>query len=366
MTRFALAFIVSALSAQAAVTAADSQQGAQLFQSLHCVQCHSVNGQGGTLAPDLGRIMDRSFTPASLAATMWNHAPTMWKAMRQQNVQAGDLTPQAAADLFAYFYSRGFFEKPGDAARGKRAFASNHCAECHGLTTAKLPEAKPVSEWGEVKRPIALVNAMWNHAVTMREEFAKQKINWPQLTSQSLTDILVYLRNLPGTRAEMPQFEINAGADGQALFASKGCAECHTDALALESRLKGKALTDIAVAMWNHAPTMRAQSASLDLEQMRSLLSYLWAQTFFQDSGNPGTGQKVFTAKRCSSCHGDPSSGAPKLPEAGKSFDGAMMVSALWQHGPSMMQQMEAKGIPWPAFKPGEMSNVLAYLNSAK
>ena len=35
----------------------------------------------------------------------------------------GDLNEQAAADLFAYFYSARFFEMPGDAARGKRAFS---------------------------------------------------------------------------------------------------------------------------------------------------------------------------------------------------------------------------------------------------
>ena len=53
---------------------------------------------------------------------MWNHAPAMWAAMRARERQAGDLNEQAAGDLFAYFYSARFFEKPGDAARGKRLF----------------------------------------------------------------------------------------------------------------------------------------------------------------------------------------------------------------------------------------------------
>ena len=73
----------------AATVAADSARGAQLFETLSCVQCHSINGKGGTAAPDLGRRIDRDFTPASLAATMWNHAPAMWAAMRDAKHPSG-------------------------------------------------------------------------------------------------------------------------------------------------------------------------------------------------------------------------------------------------------------------------------------
>ena len=97
----------------AAITAADSARGAALFESLACVQCHSLNGKGGHIGPDLGRLVDRNFTPAVLAATMWNHAPTMWASMTRAGIRAGGLDEQAAADLFAYFYSARFFEHPG-------------------------------------------------------------------------------------------------------------------------------------------------------------------------------------------------------------------------------------------------------------
>lgn len=366
MTRLALLFLVSLITAQAAAVSADSARGEQLFDSLHCIQCHSVNGQGGKSAPDLGRLLDRDFTPASLAATMWNHAPTMWSAMRTQNVQAGDLNPQAARDLFAFFSSRRFFGKPGDAARGKQAFESKHCADCHGLTQSKLAAAKPVSEWQALEHPVDLIAAMWNHAATMQQQFAAQGIAWPQLTSQNLTDMLVYLRNLPATRNVSAGVQINAGENGQALFQSKGCAACHAGALALEPRLKNMSLTDIAVAMWNHERNMGKQAPSLSDEDMRSLLSYLWAQEYFTDSGNPTAGQKVFVAKHCAVCHNDAASGAPKLPANGKSFSAPSMVSALWAHGPNMLQQMQSKGIAWPRFQAGDMSNLIAYLNSGK
>ncbi len=295
---------------------------------------------------------------------MWNHAPAMWASMRGRGIQVGDLNEQAAADLFAYFYSARFFESPGDAGRGKSLFSTKHCSECHGLTEAKLPEAKPAAQWDSIGQPLALVNAMWNHAVTMRQEFAKRKLRWPDLSSQDLTDILVYLRGLPSARNGAVRVEITSGAYGQALFASKGCAACHTGKNALEPRLKGETLTDIAAAMWDHEPRMQAAPAPLDLGEMREIVSFLWAEQFFEDQGSAAAGRRVFMAKRCTTCHDDGTSGAPKLAGAGRTFTTLTMVSALWHHGPQMLDQMKTKGIAWPRFDGPEMANLVAYLNA--
>jgi mono/diheme cytochrome c family protein len=362
MLSFSASFSMGAL--HAATIAADSTRGAELFDTLSCVQCHSINGKGGTVAPDLGRRIDRDFTPASLAATMWNHAPAMWASMRTRNIRASDLNEQAAADLFAYFYSARFFEKPGDAGRGKRLFSSKHCSECHGLTDTKIPAAKPVAQWESLGQPLALVNALWNHAATMRQEFAARKLNWPELTAQDLTDMLVYLRNLPSARDAGTRLEITSGANGQALFDSKGCAACHSGKASLTSRLKSKTLTDIAVAMWDHEPRMPAAPAPLSLGDMRDITSYLWAEQFFEDAGNPTAGGRVFTAMRCATCHNDASSGAPKLTGVGRSYTAASMLSVLWHHGPQMLDQMKAKGLAWPRFEGSDMANLIAYLNS--
>jgi mono/diheme cytochrome c family protein len=361
-------FAVGSLHAAAAV-AADSGRGAELFTTLSCIQCHSVNGKGGTVAPDLGSRRDRDLTPATLAATMWNHAPVMWASMRERNIRAGDLTEQGAADLFAYFYSARFFEKPGDAGRGKRLFSESHCLECHGPAAVTVPEAKPAGEWDSIGQPIALVNAMWNHAATMRPEFLRRKLRWPDLTSQDLTDILVYLRGLPAARNAAARVEITSGAAGQTLFQSKGCAACHTGKNALPPSLKGRTLkgetlTDIAVAMWNHEPRMPAAPAPLSLDEMRELVSYLWAAQFFEDQGNAAAGGRVFTAKRCASCHANATGGAPRLTEMKHSFTAASLVSALWRHGPGMLDQMKTQGIAWPRFEGSEMANLIAYLNA--
>jgi len=364
MIRIGITLLVLSSTAPGATLVMDSARGEALFTTLKCVVCHSVRGHGGKIGPDLGLAIDRNFTPARLASTMWNHAPTMWASMSERDVRAGDLNDQAAADLFAFFYSARFFEKPGDAGRGKSIFSAKHCAECHGLTKAILPAAKPVAEWQSMSRPVALVAAMWNHAATMQKEFTQRNIPWPTLTSQDLTDLQVYVRNLPGTLHQPDLLLLNSGENGQVLFESKKCAGCHTGTLALERRLRGQTLTGIAVDMWNHAPRMAGAAPALDAQEMRDLVSYLWAQQFFEDSGRAAAGQRVFTKKHCVVCHDDASSGAPKLTGRREPFTGSAMVSALWRHGPKMLSKMKAKGISWPRFDGAEMANLIAYLNS--
>lgn len=361
--------LVSTLGACAAGFNADSVRGERLFQTLACVQCHSINGTGGTAAPDLGRIVDRAFTPASLAATMWNHAPGMWASMREHQVAVSQIDRQAAQDLMAFFYAARFFEKPGDAGRGKRAFEARGCAECHGLTTAADPKAKPVSQWQGLADPLALVDEMWNHRTDMLAASKAKSRFAPTLNTQDLTDMLVYLRNLPENRSKIGVFRVDVGSMDLPVFQTAGCAKCHRTVESLANKLQGQTLTEIAVEMWNHTPRMAAEGAPatpLAPGEMQALVSSLWAAKFFGNSGRPGPGAGVFASKNCTVCHNDASSGAPKLPAAGRDFSGAAMVSALWRHGPSMLDQIKTKGLPWPRFEGTQMADLIAYLNSSR
>src|SRR5580765_4364427 len=84
-----------ALSSQAAgIVAGDASRGEQLFQTEQCIQCHSVKGKGGVLAPDLARRVDRDYTPAVMASLMWNHAPDMWTAMKEHGITKGSMTQE--------------------------------------------------------------------------------------------------------------------------------------------------------------------------------------------------------------------------------------------------------------------------------
>jgi len=63
---------------EASTLAADSSRGARLLETLTCLQCHRINGKCGTGASDFGWRIAWNFTPGSVAAAMWNHAPVMW------------------------------------------------------------------------------------------------------------------------------------------------------------------------------------------------------------------------------------------------------------------------------------------------
>ncbi len=350
----------------AAAMVADAKRGSEFFRAQMCVNCHVVRGEGTGQAPDLGRRLDRNYTPAGIASRMWDHAPIMWAAMSEKNIPLPKVSEDQAADLFAFFYSVRYFEKPGEGERGKKVFQSKHCNECHSITASGGGPGTPVERWESLSDPVVLVERMWNHSDLMTGEMANRKIQWPSLTSQELDDLLVYLQNLPETRGAKLGFMLptDEGGGGEALFKQKGCVNCHKGALALEYRLGDSTLTDVAAAMWNHAPQMQRPHPQLTLAEMRQLLGYVWAKQFFYTKGDAGRGHRTFESKKCATCHNDPSSGAPTLGKPSEPYSAIAMVSVLWRHGPNMLHKMQERHIAWPQLSQTEMANLIAYLNS--
>jgi len=356
------AILAIAVGGSFAASTGDARRGEQLFESEQCIQCHSIKGHGGTLAPDLTKRVDRAFTPAMMASLMWNHAPDMWAAMRKQGIVKATLSSDSAADLFAYFVSARYFEKPGDAGRGKQAFAAKHCTECHGIATSNSSGAPPVAKWESLGDPVILAQQMWNHGPKMREAFAQKKLKFAPLTAQELTDMLVYLQNLPETRDLAANFQFPPTDSGEALVQSKGCTGCHLHKW--DTVFHNQTLTEIAVAMWNHQPNMKQPPPTFTQEEMRQILGYIWSRQYFLGQGNAERGKKVFTEKNCATCHNDPASGAPKLAKGKDAYSDITMVSVLWDHGPRMLELMGQKKLPWPRFSAEQMSDLIAYLNS--
>jgi mono/diheme cytochrome c family protein len=359
----ALSSLAGAL--HAAEVSADSKRGAQVFETQRCVGCHALNGVGSVIGPDLGRLADRGFTPASLAATLWNHAPAMWAEGTLRGVAPPAVDEQQAADLFAFFYSLRFFEQPGDAGRGKALFTARKCADCHGATAPKIPLAKPVIQWTVSGNPLELVETMWNHSTAMHAEMAREKIKLPHLTGQELADLLVYVRSVQGLSRQPGVFQAASAEEGKNLFDAKNCADCHDAATRFFSvGLRDETLTDIASDMWNHGLDMSIRTQIFEPGQMRDIAAFIWSRRLIENYGSVSSGSKIFAAKKCGVCHDDTSSGAPPLTAAGASFSGATILSALTRHGPLMLNMMREKHLPWPHFSAGEMSDLIAYLNT--
>lgn len=340
----------------------DAREGEKIFTEQRCITCHSIGGVGGKAAPDLGKRTGRSYTPNMMAALMWNHAPVMWTAMEKQGVEKPRLSRENAADLFAYFYAKRYFDNPGDAGRGKRLFQTKGCDSCHGISDAKAGGGKPVSQWESLGDSIEFSKALWNHSSEMSQAAAQKNLKWPELTSQQMTDLLVFFQNLPEAKKRQASFFPADATTGQKLFELKGCADCHKESNSLENRFSFRSMQDFAAAMWNHAPLMK-HHPELNTEEMRRIVGYLWSIQFFEPKGDPQVGRRVFENKRCAMCHENAQSGAPRLAgqAPGTSFE---MVSALWHHGPAMLDKMNQQKLRWPRFNVKEMANLVAYLNT--
>lgn len=348
----------AALAAAVPSLNGDATRGAALFQSKNCVTCHSVGGQGATTAPDLGKHGGGAgFTPSSMAAMLWNHAPRMWGALAKSSVKV-ELTPQDSADMFAYFYAARYMDPPGDAARGKLVFVSKRCAQCHALDGAA---GKRGLKWETLADPIELARGMWNHASAMRAEMEKKGVKFPTLTAGEMNDLLIYLRAQPQARKNKPVFQPASAETGEMLFQAKGCAGCHQGARTLAKRVALRPVSEFSAAMWNHS-NMLKQPVELNPEEMKRLVGYLWSLQFAATGGDAGRGAKVFASKDCASCHTN--GPGPKI--AGAIPDAYTLIGSLTQHAPGMIQKMEASKKAWPEIKDGEMEDLLAYLKTGK
>jgi mono/diheme cytochrome c family protein len=343
----------------------NADRGKDVFRTQNCGVCHSIDGEGGTSAPDLGRGVERGFSPYVMAGLLWNHAPLMWAATERKGIAKPELSEQQAADLFVYFFAARYFEQPGDARRGKRVFLGKRCGECHGIGSGLRPGIQPVAAWKSLADPIALAQQLWNHSREMKPALDRMKIPDPQFSAQELTDLLVYLRSTqaPGHAAD---FSPGSAESGEKLFVLKGCAGCHRGALALEARPTRYSLTDFAAAMWNHAFRAPNSPAPLSYEEMRRVAGYLVSTQFYEERGDLEQGKKVFASKHCGACHDDPSSGAPGRPAMAGRMTSFEMVAALWKHGPVMLDRMRLKKVSWPQFGGSEMADLAAYLHGLR
>lgn len=345
-----------------AILPGDAQRGRQLFLAQNCIGCHSVDGQGGARAADLAKRIGRDSTPSMMATLVWNNAPAMWAAVEKQGRAIPRLTEQQIADLYAYFYSARFFERPGDTGRGMRVFDWKRCVACHGASSAARPAARPVTEWQPAADAIALLEQMWDHAGQMKAALADKKINWPELSFQELADLLVYLQTVrrPGGQAvEIPA----SGESGEALFNLKGCKGCHTGTRSHANRYMGRNLTDFAMAMWNNAPKMARKPQPFRYGEMRQIAGYLWTLQLLGPPGNAVRGRQVFARKNCANCHNNALSGAPSLTARPGGMHPFKVAAALWQHGPNMKKRMEQKQTAWPRFTSLEMADLVEYLS---
>jgi mono/diheme cytochrome c family protein len=359
----------------------DPLAGSRVFGTKGCAKCHSVNGFGGKVGPDLGRIpRPRSFY--NLAAAMWNHLPKMAERMRQLGIARPSLNPQETGDLIAFLYTLNYFDPPGNVEAGRRLFAEKKCIVCHqvnGVGGVVGPNLDFLKQFGS---PILIAAELWNHGPAMAEAMRAKKIERPTFKDAELRDLIAYLKSTSRTQAEEPLYVLPGRADeGRRLFVEKRCIQCHAVrgeggrvGPDLAERGLHRSLTQFAAAMWNKAPAMlkemQARGISvprLQAWEMADLVAYLYFIQYFPEPGDPKKGRELVASKGCLGCHSLQGAGAKVANDLArvKGLDSpATVISALWNH--SFIMEYEAgrrKGV-WFEVSPEEMANLVAFLQT--
>lgn len=356
------------------------EKGAALFfGAKQCSTCHSINGSGGRLAPDLSGKLPGTPAMGWLATVLWNHAPGMWRQMRRGNTSYPHLNSEEMAHILAFLYQAGNVDRAGDPVAGQRVFAEKSCVRCHSVRSSggKLgPELSAVAAGGGS----VWTRAMWNHAQSMIEPITRDIGRWPQFTGSEMNDLIAYA-SLGAPPAASGHEARGSAERGWAVFQSK-CIQCHSvrgqggklgPELGPENDLP-LTTAQFASVLWNHAPRMLRQVRDKNIaapvlpgNEITDLTQFLASLRYFEPSGSAFVGERVFTERGCAGCHGASAEGtrfAPPLHSGADAFTTVSFATALWKHGPHMIDRSEEMGVPWPVLKPTDIGDLVSFLNT--
>jgi len=168
------------------------QIGEKLFQKKKCTTCHLVFGTGTRVGPDLTQsTFHKSVT--SIAAIMWDHGPTIWRKMEENDLGIPTFEGNEMADLTAYLYFLRFFEKNTDISKGELLFNQKGCRNCHHFGPASVEGSHSLSAGDPNRSKIGIAADMWNHAEDMSRTMTGKKIEWLPFRNGELNDLIEYI-----------------------------------------------------------------------------------------------------------------------------------------------------------------------------
>ena len=356
--------------------------GAALFYGdKQCGICHSVNGSGGRVAPELSG--KRPATPAMgwLSTVLWNHGPGMWRHIRQRNKPYPELNSQEMADILAFLYQASSIDRPGDPSAGQKVFNEKGCSSCHsvGGTGGKAaPELSAIAADGD---PNSWTAAMLNHAGPMVAPITAALGQWPQFSGSEMNDLIAFASPSVSRTANSPHETPGDAQRGWSVFQSR-CIQCHS--VRQQGGTLGPELgperdlplttAQFGSVMWNHAPAMLRQGhesgippTQLQGSEVADLLAFLASLRYFEPLGSPLVGERVFAERGCAACHGPMAEGTkigPGLKAGAEAYTTVSFTASLWRHGPKMIDRSREYGMPWPTLKATDIGDLVSFLNA--
>ena len=358
----------------------DPLAGARVFGAKGCVKCHSINGVGGKVGPDLARVLKpRSFY--DVATEMWNHLPRMADKMRQLGITRPQLTAQEAGDVVGFLYTLNYFDQPGNPAVGRQLFTEKKCIICHQVGGTGGVVGPNLDLLKQFASPIYVASAMWNHVPAMAKVMKEKGVERPTFTPQELRDLIAFLAPATGGPPEGPLYVLPGRPEiGRELFVEKKCVQCHSvggvggkvgpDLVGLGVR---RSPVEFAATIWNKAPAMMVQMAKhgitvpkLRPEDMADLVAYLYSVRYFASGGSVPKGWVVASNKGCLHCHavsGERGKPASDLTRTKGLDSSAAVLAALWNHT-LVTPVVAGQRLEWPMLKADEMADLITLLES--
>ncbi len=362
----------------------DPLKGRKTFVQKGCVVCHSVYGSGGIIGPDLA-LVSRGRSFLELVGLLWNHTPKMMEIFQKKGKKWPQLSPEEMTNIFAYLYSLNYFEPTGNYIVGEKLFSEKRCAFCHSVGGKGGEIGPALDKYARDASAIALGSALWNHSPAILQKLKETGTPIPIFEGAELADILAYIRGA-SLAFHRPRHYLPIGSPsrGNSLFSSKGCVQCHS--------IRGKGgkvgpdlsearftinAASIAGILWNHSAAMQEKMIELQIpwiplssEEMADVIAYLYFLEYANTRGDPARGRTLFEKERgCGMCHNggkDGEGSAPDLRQSEAVNSPGAFAAAMWNHAATMNEVMHSRGIPWPTFQGSEISDIIAYIRSAK
>jgi mono/diheme cytochrome c family protein len=133
-------------------------------------------------------------------------------------------------------------------------------------------------------------------------------------------------------------------------------------------------ITQIAGAMWNHAPEMRKLAQEMGVRwvpfrqsEMKDLIAFLYFLQVQDPPGNVRRGRQLFDEKHCSACHGlagQDKRNASDLSRWKQLGSPILWAEIMWQHAVEMERKMLELGLEWPKFHDNEIVDLIAFIQS--
>jgi cytochrome c len=131
-----------------------------------------------------------------LAGRLWNHAPAMFVALRQEGHAWPEISAAEMADLMAYLQAEAARDPAPDISRGHVLLIRKGCLKCHrlrgegGVVGVELAQPRAGYE-----SAVVWAATIWSHAPRMAEEAKRMGALYPRFSGEEMGNLVGFLRS---------------------------------------------------------------------------------------------------------------------------------------------------------------------------